>query len=122
LREQHFDIEGFNASEGTKERDKSGEIGFVNKRAAAWWALRELLDPAGDGEIALPPDDELTGDLTAPQWTVQSGGRILIESKDDIRKRLGRSTDAGDAVVMAFATPSRPVVRATPYRVEAGWE
>jgi hypothetical protein len=45
------------------------------------------------------------GDLTAPRWKVGSAGRIQIESKDDIRKRLGRSTDAGDAVVQAFHEP-----------------
>jgi rubrerythrin len=50
----------------------------------------------------LPPDDLLTGDLTTPHWRVMSGGRIQVESKDDIRKRLGRSTDDGDAVVMAM--------------------
>jgi len=76
-------------------------------RAAAWWHLREMLDPAHGHAVALPPDDTLTGDLTAPHWKVQSGGKILIESKDDIRKRLRRSTDAGDAVVQAFVVPPR---------------
>jgi len=52
---------------------------------------------------ALPPDDDLIGDLTAPRWKIQSGGKIIIESKDDIKKRLGRSTDTGDSVVMAFS-------------------
>ena len=37
--------------------------------------------------VALPPDDMLTGDLTAPKWRVTSGGRIQVESKDEIRKR-----------------------------------
>jgi hypothetical protein len=40
--------------------------------------------------------------LCAPTWSLGSSG-ILIESKDDIRKRLGRSTDKGDAVVMALS-------------------
>ncbi len=66
-----------------------------------------MLDPAHGHAVALPPDDTLTGDLTAPHWKVQSGGKILIESKDDIRKRLRRSTDAGDAVVQAFVVPPR---------------
>ena len=96
-------IEAFNAAERSDAKDRSGELGFANKRAAAWWHLRELLDPAYGAAIALPPDDTLTGDLTAPHWHVQSGGKILIESKDDIRGRIGRSTDAGDAVVQAFA-------------------
>jgi hypothetical protein len=52
--------------------------------------------------VALPPDDKLTGDLAAPRYKQASGGRLQVESKDDIKKRLGRSTDHGDAVVMAF--------------------
>ena len=35
-----------------------------------------------------------------------SDGRILAEAKDDIRKRLGRSTDKGDAVIMALSAAS----------------
>ncbi|MEX1102315.1 MAG: hypothetical protein WD739_10980 [Actinomycetota bacterium] len=95
-------IHPFNASAGTSVRDHSGELRFVNLRAAAWWRLRELLDPTGDREIALPPDDSLIGDLSAPRWRVTSAGKIQVESKTEIRKRLGRSTDDGDAVVMAF--------------------
>ena len=52
--------------------------------------------------LALPPDDKLTGDLTAPTWEPVSGGRIQVESKKKIKKTLGRSTDDGDTIVMAF--------------------
>jgi hypothetical protein len=102
LREMHMPVEAFNASEGTSRRDKSTEMGFVNCRSAAWWALREMLDPSSGDDVALPPDDRLTGDLTTPHFKVTSGGRIQVESKDEIRKRLGRSTDDGDTAVMAF--------------------
>lgn len=95
-------VVAFNAGEGTDWKDCSGEIQFANKRAAAWWNMRELLDPANGHQVALPPEDRLTGDLTAPHWRPSSGGRMLVESKIDIKKRLGRSTDDGDAVVMAF--------------------
>jgi len=102
LREDRMRVEGFNASASTKRLDKAREMGFTNKRAAAWWGMREALDPANDSNVALPPDDTLTGDLTAPHWKVMSGGKIRVESKDDIKARIGRSTDDGDAVVMAF--------------------
>lgn len=105
LREQGLSVVAFNAGEGTDRLDSSGELGFVNKRSAAWWAMREILDPASGCPVALPPDDLLVGDLTAPKWRVTSGGRIQVESKDEIRKRLGRSTDSGDAVIQAFWTP-----------------
>lgn len=99
LREEGLDVIAFNAAARTNFLDKSGEFTFANVRSAAWWNLRELLE---DEELALPPDDTLTGDLTAPKWRVMSGARIQVESKDDIAKRLGRSTDDGDAVVEAF--------------------
>lgn len=105
LREMRLPVEAFNAGEGTPRTDMSGELGYVNKRSAAWWTMRELLDPGNGFEIELPPDDLLTGDLTAPHWRVTSGGRIQVESKDDIRKRIGRSTDSADAVIQAFWAP-----------------
>lgn len=96
-------VEAFNASESTRARDTSGELGFVNKRTAAWWNLRELLHPDNPDPIALPPDDRLLGDLTSPKWLpVTSAGKLRLEPKDDIRKRIGRSPDSGDAVVMLF--------------------
>jgi hypothetical protein len=108
LREEGFDVEAFNASERSLELDFSGELGMYNRRSASWWRVRELLDPAHGPGIALPPDDMLTGDLTAPHWRVMSRGNILVEGKDEIKKRLGRSTDHGDAVVQAFATRLAP--------------
>lgn len=102
LREQRLPVEGFNASAGTKRKDKPGELGFVNCRSAGWWNLRELLDPANGNDLCIPPDDTLMGDMTALHWKVMSGGKIQVESKDDVRKRIGRSTDHGDAVMQAF--------------------
>ncbi len=110
LREQGLNAIGFNAALGTPQLDLSGELGFTNIRSAAWWQMRERLDPASGQNIALPPDDMLTGDLTAPHWRVVSGGRIQVESKDELRKptRLGRSTDYGDAVIQAFFEDTVP--------------
>lgn len=91
-----------NAGEGTKLTDRSGELLFLNVRAAMWWNMREMLDPQNHEELCLPDDPEMIGDLAAPKWHPSSSGKIQIESKDNIRKRLGRSTDAGDAVCQAF--------------------
>lgn len=103
-------VQSFNASEGTEMKDRAKELEFSNCRSAAWWNMRELLDPAYDSEIALPPCDVLTGDLTAPKRGKDtSSGKITVESKKDIKKRLGRSTDDGDAVVMAFFPRKRAV-------------
>lgn len=102
LATQGYPVRAFNASARTDMTDEAGELGFVNVRSAAWWNLRLLLDPELGPGVALPPDDLLTGDLCAPRWTVRAGGKIYVESKEDIRKRIGRSTDDADAVIQAF--------------------
>lgn len=95
-------VAAFNSSVKTDFRDTSGQWGFVDTRSAAWWNMRELLDPKNGHLVALPPDENLTGDLTAPSWKVAGNGKIRVESKDSIRSRIGKSTDEGDAVVIAF--------------------
>jgi len=103
LRERGFKVYPFNAAEATEMKDRSKELQFADKRSAAWWNMRELLDPAYDSQVALPPCDVLTGDLTAPKrGRMTSSGKLRVESKDDIRKRLGRSTDDGDTCVTVF--------------------
>jgi hypothetical protein len=91
-------------SESTKYVDpKIPAIRFTNLRAAIMWHLRTLLDPEGGKEetrLALPPDNELIADLTAPRYEMRVSG-IAVENKDDIRKRIGRSTDSGDAVALS---------------------
>jgi hypothetical protein len=108
LRELNYNVSAFNASEHTDAYDSSNELGFANTRSAAWWHMRELLDPANEYRVALPDDTLLTGDLVSMHWKDQSGGKIICEPKDDIKERIGRSTDCGDAVVQAFYDNQQP--------------
>ena len=109
LRKTFSATRGVNFGEGTDGRDRSGQLGFANVRAECFWRLREALDPnTGDG-ICLPPDPELRADLCAPHWQPRSG-KIVVESKEDIAKRLHRSTDCGDAVALTCA-PAAPQPR-----------
>jgi len=89
-----------NGAAAAKGRDKSGMLGFVNARAEAWWRLREALDPSSGQDLALPPDPELRADLCAPTWKITARG-ILVEAKEDIIARIGRSPDKGDSLVYA---------------------
>lgn len=113
LRQVGAKVRAFNASskavnsQGLPLKDRSGEFGFLNLRSAGWWHLREQLDPAYHPTLAIVPDDALTAQLLAPTWR-DSYGKIQVESKDEIRKRLGRSTDEADAVMQAVALPIVP--------------
>lgn len=92
----------FNASGKSRRTDKSKKFKFVNKRAEAYWLLREMLDPSSEYEIALPDSNKLRQELCAPKFKVVKSG-IQIEDKDDIKKRIGRSPDIADAITYAFA-------------------
>lgn len=100
-------VYGFVAGESSNRLDRSGMYGFINLRAEAWWGLREALNPETGDDLALPPLPKLRSDLTAPRYMVQKGN-YKVESKEDIEKRIHRSTDYGDAVVMAWWLCSRP--------------
>ncbi len=97
-------VHGHKGAEASVKRTKDQKRGFVNKRSAVYWAFREALDPDQEGgsPIALPDDPKLVADLTILTFSTPSRG-IAVMTKEDACKALGRSTDAGDAVVMAWA-------------------
>ena len=103
LKANQIEVYGYKGAEKSNRRSRDGKLHFTNKRTAALWGFREALDPdqPGGSPIALPGDAELMADLTAPTFEPTPNG-IKAETKDDVCKRLGRSTNKGDAVIMAW--------------------
>jgi len=106
----------FNGASAGVGRAKDTHMTLANKRAEAWWKFREALDAnqQGGSEIELPPDPELRADLTAPcldTRALETRGVIQVESKDNLRQRLGRSPGKGDVAVMCWAEGSAAVKR-----------
>lgn len=107
LRQLRKNVVEYRGSEKARHRPKR----FKNRRAEAWWAGRLLLQ---DKAVSLPTGsddaDTLLRDLTVPRIIRDAAGRIQVEPKDEIRKRLGHSPDLGDALIMALSEPAaRPV-------------
>jgi len=74
---------------------------YANARAEWWWGLREWFE---QGDIDIDPnDDELAAQLGSIKYKYTARGQILIESKDDMRKRGLPSPDRADAVMIAMA-------------------
>jgi hypothetical protein len=103
LKENRIQVYGYKGSESANMRAKLINIPFQNTRSAAIWRLREALDPAqpGGSQIALPDSPEMVADLTGPTYRIENH-TIKVESKEKVCERLGRSTDRGDAVIMAW--------------------
>jgi hypothetical protein len=76
---------------------------YVNMRAEMWMKMADWVKAGG----SLPPLPELINELCAPTYFF-SKGKFQIESKDQIKKRLGKSPDLADALALTFAIPDRP--------------
>lgn len=76
---------------------------YQNMRAYIWMTGAEWVKTVG----ILPNVPELIGELTTPTYTFHQG-KFLIEPKDEIKKRLGRSPNYADALFNTFAIPDAP--------------
>jgi hypothetical protein len=112
---------GLVASAGSPARTADGRFGFMNKRAEWWWRFREALDPHSGEAVKLPPDPRLAAELAAPRWQLK-GTSVLIEDKDEIRRRLGTSTDRADAVVQAWSRRENALAASRVGAPAGGWQ
>lgn len=104
-RDERCDVVECHFAEASDDPDE-----YPNLRSQIWFAIADYLAEGG----ALPDDDELAGELVAPIYTFDARGRRVVEEKADIKKRLGRSPDRGDAVALAIYSPDTDT---TVYRV-----
>jgi hypothetical protein len=80
---------------------KSMQAQYTNKRVEMWFGVRDWLRMGG----AIPNDVALKQDLGAPIYWYDAANRIVLEPKDDIKKRGLPSPDLGDALALTFAMP-----------------
>lgn len=106
-----------NVSHGSVYRDKSGALKMRNLRAEIHWRMRDALDPLDGSNVALPNDPEVLADLCAARYKITTAG-VLVEEKDEIKARIGRSPDVGEAIMLANYIKSATEVVDDPF---AGW-
>lgn len=82
---------------------------FPKLRDEIWWMGRELCE-TGAWDLS-EIDNKVIRQLIAPVWKPDSAGRVQVEKKDDTKKRIGRSTDDADALLLAFYVPQVKKVR-----------
>lgn len=75
--------------------------GCLNKRAEMWKSIRDWLKSGG----SIPKDPKMYQQLTAPEAVSRPDGKLQIEPKPAIKKRLGESTDEADWLGLTFAYP-----------------
>ena len=74
---------------------------YANMRAEMWWKLREAIKTS----LALPDHSELEQELTSIEYFHDAKDRLLLEKKEDIKKRGLASPDYADALALTYAMP-----------------
>lgn len=99
LRQMRFDV--VEVPFGAQAIDKEQ---FANRRMEMWWHMAQWIKQGG----AIPPDPILQGDLGAPTYGYTPKGPKILEAKDKLKERIGRSPDLADALALTFAAPVAP--------------
>jgi hypothetical protein len=99
LRQMRFDV--VEVPFGAQAIDKEQ---FANRRMEMWWHMAQWIKQGG----AIPPDPVLQGDLGAPTYGYTPKGPKILEAKDKLKERIGRSPDLADALALTFAAPVAP--------------
>lgn len=79
---------------------------FLNKRSEMWAMGREWLE---NEPCQLPDSDELHADLCNVKYRVDSVSRLVMEKKEDMKRRGVRSSDCADAFLLTFALPATAI-------------
>ena len=98
------------------DRRIEGVAQCANKRTEIWATMREALKSG----LAIPPDDGLAFELLAPNYGYDSHNALVLEKKDDMKKRGVRSPDIADALALTYAYPVLP--RGIEHLIEARQE
>lgn len=73
---------------------------MLNKRGEIYNSTKTWLKLGGSLD-----DQETADDLSTAEYKVRTDGKIVLEAKEDIKKRIGRSPGKGDALAITFAFP-----------------
>lgn len=101
--EEYQGVEAYSVKVASSPNVIVEEGEFAQMRDQLWWMTREWL--RRNPNAALPPDEELAGELMAPRYEKTGGGagKIKISSKDDMREALGgRSPDKAESLILTF--------------------
>jgi hypothetical protein len=84
--------------------ESPGDPQYQRRRDELWFGIRDWLKDGG----MLPNDPKLVGELVAVEYAFTPTGKIQVEGKDELRKRLGRSPDRADALALGVHKSRQP--------------
>jgi hypothetical protein len=113
LRQLRYEVFGFNGGESAKDKDT-----YRNRRVEVWGLMRDALKQ----RVQLPADQDLKQDLIGPEYGFTPTQQLLLERKEDMKKRGLASPDKADAVAMTWAVSPRARRKKPIAREDAHWQ
>lgn len=83
--------------------EKAMDSRYANARVEMYFRLVEWIRRGG----CIPNDEELIAEIAAPEYTFDKKGRLILQPKDEIKIKLGRSPDRCDALMLTFFLPEQ---------------
>ena len=99
LRELGHRVRGVNVGKPARDTEH-----YANLRAEGYWTLRQLF---AEGKVSIPADNDLVGQVAGLRYSFNSLGQVVMESKDEMRRRGVSSPDKADALMLAFLADRR---------------
>jgi phage terminase large subunit len=96
LHDLGYPTRGVNVGEAARDGER-----FVNLKAELYWGLRERCEKGDIGGL----DGKAVAQLATIRYRLNARGQVVIESKDEMRKRGVKSPDHAEAIMLAFAPP-----------------
>lgn len=96
LEDAGFSVRDVNVGKAAKDPEK-----YANRKAELYWGLRQRIQ---DGDLTDLTDERTIAQLAAIRYHHNARGQIVIESKEELRKRGVKSPDRAEAVMLAFIT------------------
>ena len=95
LREMGYNVRDVNVAESSAMNPNANKL-----RDELWLAVKDWLETRA---VRLPNNPTLRQELVAPRYTFSSSGKIVVESKDSLKKRGFRSPDLADSITLTFS-------------------
>ena len=100
LEDHGLPVVGVNVGESPNDSER-----YLNLKAELYWGLRDRIE---DGDMAGLIDETTIGQLASIRYKHNARGQVVIESKEDARKRGVKSPDRAEALMLAFAHVQNP--------------
>ena len=96
LRQLHYNVTEVNFAGSAMDSER-----YANRRAEMYFKLREWMQAGG----AIPNETTLKSELSVVEYKFTPAGKIILEPKDKVKEKIGKSPDLADSLALTFAMP-----------------